>query len=81
MINDSLDALLFTLEQRKGMFIPVAKHSTAISVIAMSLKLQSCATCVRSLMCGTASSSGLSMAHAGLGVCLPYAPGRGPSIT
>lgn len=27
MINDSIDALLFALEQSKGMFIPVAHQS------------------------------------------------------
>lgn len=80
MINESVDALLFTLEQRKGMFIPVAKHSTAISGIAASLKLQSCATCVHSLVCDTASSSGLGMTHGGPEICFLCALGRGPSI-
>lgn len=80
MINDSVDALLFVLEQRKGMFIPVAKHSAAISRPAWSLKLESCATCVRSLVCDAASGSGFGMACAGLGVCFPCALGHGPSI-
>lgn len=80
MINDSVDALLLMLEERKGMFIPVAKHSTAISGMAASLKLQSCATCVHSLVCDTASSSGLGMTHAGLEICFPCALGHGPSI-
>lgn len=74
MINDSVDALLFTLEQRKDMFIPVAKHSAAISRLAWRLKLQSCATCVHSLVCDSASSSGVGMAHAGLGI-FPLCPG------
>ena len=80
MINDSVDALLFTLEQRKGMFIPVAKHGTAISRLAWRLKLQSCATGMHSLVCDGASSSEVGMAHAGLGICFACALGHGPSI-
>lgn len=80
MINDSVDALLFMLEQRKGMFIPVAKHSAAISRLAWSLKLHSCATCVRSLVRDAASNSGVGMARAGLGIWFPHALGHGPSI-
>lgn len=59
MINDSVDALLFTLKQGKGMLIPLAKHRAAISRVAWSLKLQCCAACVHSLVCDAASSSGL----------------------
>lgn len=80
MINDSVDALLFMLEQRRGMFIPVEKHSAAVSRLAWSLKLPSCTTCMCSLVCDAASSSGVGMAHAGLGISFPSALGHGPSI-
>ena len=73
MLNVSIDIFFFTLEQRKGMFIAVAKHSAAISRLAWSLKLQSRAACVHSLVCDGISGSGGGLARAGLGICFTCA--------